>query len=583
MLLSTPTIGEPSGSDAGEKNNFGGLSVDLNSTCTPEDPGLSNNMGSTIRLSHSFFDDSDEEEEKNKEKESAADVSVRFSESGTFEASSLAINEAGIISARGQVPNGHGHGLVRKRQVSDFILLKELGRGAGGTVYMAVHAPTLRVVAIKKVKVQQDEKKRQIYREVQALYSNLVPLDKAASMQAPCPYLLTFHGAFTHAESTSINIVLEYMDGGELQGIVDRNERCSEELLAQIGFRLLKGLKFLHSRRQVHRDIKPHNVLLKKDGEVKVSDLGILKELDKNVSLANTWAGTMVYMSPERLKGEAYSYSSDIWSFGLTMFTLATAKLPFENIGGFWAILELFHQNKIPVLPAEDFSEELCDFVGHCLLKDPNQRLTAAQLLHHAFITKHVKTQAIENGDMHSTVIQRVLQSQSSPAPQLASIAGSVGSLSGDEASDSEPEPNSESDTASLSSSLPARVRHMEMMNRRRTESERAILSGAAMDISNSPVSPAPSLLERSNVGVLQPQRKGFRFVFRLEPPSDVYCLFINLFFFFCSFFSLQDLCFGPLSGCIYDTRTLAKRTTVCLYSKWVYFITEFVMTHADR
>ena len=455
-------------------------------------------MGSTINMGHSFFSDSDEDEKQ--DAETSKQTSVRFTESGTFEASSLAINEAGIISNRGHVRNSDsGNNIGRNRQVADFILLKELGRGAGGTVYMAVHAPTLRVVAIKKVKVVKDEKKRQIYREVQALYSNLVPLENAHSMQAPCPYLLTFHGAFTHAESTSINIVLEYMDGGELQAIVDRNERCSEDLLAQISFRILKGLKFLHSRREIHRDVKPHNVLLMKNGEVKISDLGILKELDKNVSLANTWAGTMVYMSPERLEGKPYSYSSDIWSFGLTVFTLATAKLPLENIGGFWAILELFRQDKIPTLPEEDFSEDLRDFVSNCLLKDPAQRLTASQLLHHAFITKHVQTAAIENGDMHSTLIQQAVKS---PVGKSSSVSSSD---------------QDDDHTPTLSTSMPMRMPPQMMATipeRRRTKSRQNVMqAGTKVDSFAGSVASPSSLdpIDHSSVGVLQPQQKPLR------------------------------------------------------------------------
>ena len=78
---------------------------------------------------------------------------------------------------------------------------------------------------------------------------------------------------------------------------------------------------YLHRvKHQVHRDIKPANILVSSSGAVKLSDFGISKELGMTIGLCNTFLGTMIYMSPERIYGKKYSYSSDIWSLGLMLY-----------------------------------------------------------------------------------------------------------------------------------------------------------------------------------------------------------------------------------------------------------------------
>lgn len=102
--------------------------------------------------------------------------------------------------------------------------------------------------------------------------------------------------------------------------------------------------------------------------------------------LAETFTGTVMYMSPERLAGKYYSYPSDIWSFGLSIATLALGKFPFDSKKGFWGIIGVLNNNPVPKLPEDEYSSDACDFVAQCLRKDSSKRMSTANLLRHSFL-----------------------------------------------------------------------------------------------------------------------------------------------------------------------------------------------------
>lgn len=199
--------------------------------------------------------------------------------------------------------------------------------------------------------------------------------------------------------------MMEYMDGGSLQDIADTGGCQDEGVLANIAVQALAGLDFLHKCNQIHRDIKPANLLINLDGDVKVSDLGILRQIEPEIDLgfdkkiqeqdvsklhrAHTFVGTTTYMAPERIDGQEYSYSSDIWSFGLAMLTLSLGRLPFDANGGFWHILRCVRDSAPPRLPDDGtWSSEYQDFITQCLQHDPDKRASASKLLTHPFLSK---------------------------------------------------------------------------------------------------------------------------------------------------------------------------------------------------
>ena len=275
----------------------------------------------------------------------------------------------------------------------ELLRLCVLGKGASGIVYKAVHVPTLRLVAIKKIAVFDEDKRNQMVRELKALYTNLVPIIGAGSSTArgsiregPCPYIVAFHDAFITPSEGNVSIVLEYMDGGSLQDIVDTGGCNLESVLANISYRFLLGIHFIHDHHQLHRDIKPSNLLINHHGAVKISDFGIVREMESTMAKASTFVGTLTYMSPERISGQEYSYASDIWSFGLSLLTVAIGRYPLQTDGGYWGLLHSLKDEPSPELPEDEFSDVFRDFIDLCLQKDPKARPSAKDLLDHPFL-----------------------------------------------------------------------------------------------------------------------------------------------------------------------------------------------------
>ena len=219
---------------------------------------------------------------------------------------------------------------------------------------------------------------------------------------------------------------LRYMDGGSLADVLHAAQLTgsgplSEMVLGKLAARVLAGLNYLHrERHQVHRDMKPGNILLNSRGEVKISDFGLSAELDSTKEMCATFIGTHAYMSPERLGGKPYSFASDIWSLGITLVECALGHFPYAAYTGnnYFVLLSQILNDPAPKLP-ETFSQQFRDFILLCLCKEPEQRPSAEQLLKHEFIRMY--DDALRPFDMAGfvrTVTEMRLGSGCMAAPQ---------------------------------------------------------------------------------------------------------------------------------------------------------------------
>lgn len=129
---------------------------------------------------------------------------------------------------------------------------------------------------------------------------------------------------------------MEYCEGGSLDSVYREVKklggRTGEKVLGKVAEGVLNGLTYLHSHRIIHRDIKPSNILLTRSGEVKLCDFGVSGEFGTKGD-ANTFIGTSYYMAPERITGQSYTITSDVWSLGVTLLEVAQHRFPFPADG----------------------------------------------------------------------------------------------------------------------------------------------------------------------------------------------------------------------------------------------------------
>ncbi|KAF2309139.1 hypothetical protein GH714_000785 [Hevea brasiliensis] len=224
--------------------------------------------------------------------------------------------------------------------------------------------------------------RRQVIREMEIL------------RRTDSPYIVHCHGIY-EKPSGDIGILMEHMDLGTLDTLLQKQGTFSEAKLAHVARQVLNGLNYLHSHKIIHRDIKPSNLLVKNGMEVKIADFGVSKIMHRTLDACNSYVGTCAYMSPERFDPDTYGgnyngYAADIWSLGLTLLELYLGHFPYLKPGQRpdWATLMCAICFGDPPNLPEDASEEFRSFLECCLQKESSKRWTAAQLLSHPFVCK---------------------------------------------------------------------------------------------------------------------------------------------------------------------------------------------------
>jgi serine/threonine-protein kinase len=177
-------------------------------------------------------------------------------------------------------------------------------------------------------------------------------------------------------------IVMEYVPGGDLKRLIDRRGRLPGPELARLGDEVCAGLAHAHERGVIHRDIKPHNILLDDNGHAKVTDFGVARALDTTrATRTGFFLGTALYSSPEQLQGHKVTPKSDVYSLGVSLYQAATGEPPFTG----QTPLEIAsqHVSRTPTPPRErgaEVSGTLEALILGCLAKDPGDRPTAEEL-----------------------------------------------------------------------------------------------------------------------------------------------------------------------------------------------------------
>ncbi|CCH62693.1 hypothetical protein TBLA_0I00280 [Henningerozyma blattae CBS 6284] len=251
--------------------------------------------------------------------------------------------------------------------------LVKIGQGASGGVYTAYEVGTNASVAVKQMNLEKQPKTELIINEIivmkESKHKNIVNFIDS--------YLL----------KGDLWVVMEYMEGGSLTDVVTH---CilTEGQIGAVCRETLNGLKFLHSKGVIHRDIKSDNILLSMQGDIKLTDFGFCAQINEVHLKRTTMVGTPYWMAPEVVSRKEYGPKVDIWSLGIMIIEMIEGEPPYLNETPLRA-LYLIATNGTPELKEpEKLSSILHNFLDACLKVDPEVRATATELLETELITE---------------------------------------------------------------------------------------------------------------------------------------------------------------------------------------------------
>ena len=265
--------------------------------------------------------------------------------------------------------------------LDDFKIERVLGKGSFGSVNLVTRKKDNRIYALKSVILEKLSKKQQenSVNEVRIL----------ASINHP--NVIGYKEAFWDEKSSTLNIVMEYADGGDLQSKINimKNENgfFNESLIWHYSIQMIQGLKALHDKKIMHRDLKSANIFLVKENlQCKIGDMNVSKVMKDN--FLRTQTGTPYYASPEVWMSKPYSYKSDLWSIGCIIYELCELKPPFTGSD----MDELFInvcKGKIERIN-KVYSDDLWNMINMLLKVDTNKRVDCNQFLESQLIKNKI-------------------------------------------------------------------------------------------------------------------------------------------------------------------------------------------------
>jgi len=203
-------------------------------------------------------------------------------------------------------------------RIGNYRITDEIGSGGMAVVYKGVQESLKRTVAIKALKTSVTSDKDVVAR-----------FEREATSIASFQHenIITVYDFFR--ERGALFIVMEYVEGIDLYDLLDRNHRLPAEIAAIISLQVARALDYAHFCAVIHRDVKPANIIISKLGIVKLSDFGIARVEESDLTEFGVGLGTPAYMSPEQVLGGKLDHRSDIFSLGIVMYQMVTGQKPF--------------------------------------------------------------------------------------------------------------------------------------------------------------------------------------------------------------------------------------------------------------
>ena len=217
--------------------------------------------------------------------------------------------------------------------VNEYIInRKRIGKGSFSTIYKGYSTKNNQVYAIKEIVVDKKQNKSLVKRELSVLKT----LDH--------PSIVKLHDVIIDTNYNNIYFVLDYYPKGDFAKFLD-NKPLKEKFCRKYLKQLSQGLEYLLNKDILHRDLKPQNILLTNEYNIKITDFGFAKQIDKN-SLINTLCGSPMYMAPEIINKKEYDIKSDLWSVGVILYEMVYGQVPY-NVGTFVELIKKINKGDI--------------------------------------------------------------------------------------------------------------------------------------------------------------------------------------------------------------------------------------------
>lgn len=256
----------------------------------------------------------------------------------------------------------------RKLSPEDFEIICPIGKGSFGRVYQAKKKDNGKYYAMKVL-----EKKQILEND---LLENLMT-EKGILQNLVHPFLV--HLYFSFQTANQLFLVMEYVPGGDLLGLIERNGALDDEITRFYSAEILCGLEYIHANGIIYRDLKSENILIRYDGHICLTDFGIAKDkMHHPNAKTKTFCGSPDYLAPEILNEEGYNKAVDYWAFGCLIYEMLTGLPPFycKDINRTYGRI----QNGRIEYP-DNFSAETVEIISNLLQRDNNIRATDPQVI----------------------------------------------------------------------------------------------------------------------------------------------------------------------------------------------------------
>lgn len=289
------------------------------------------------------------------------------------------------------------------KHLGNWLIETELGRGGMGRVYRARRegvaaeedSVTLAAIKVLSPELAQDAGFLQRFqREIEAL------------RQLDHPNIVKFYES--GSEEGRYYYAMEYIVGRNFDQLLHEHDRLPWREVLDMALQVCPAIKHAHDHGIIHRDLKPQNLMRNEEGVVKLADFGVAKVFaSRQLTATGGLVGTAEYISPEQAAGHPVTVRSDLYSFGVVLYTLLAGRMPFEGTG----VLDLLHKHRFaqfdrPKSYVPDMPHELDDIVCELLEKDPANRPANALVLHRQFESLHRKVQRKEQLTVVSSQVE---------------------------------------------------------------------------------------------------------------------------------------------------------------------------------